>query len=247
MHLQHILDNPVWGALTTEDNRFNLGTPALAYFPENVSPFVGMERWDEEDLVIMESQLPGERSFSVMIAGEVRIPPTFDILFTTPLFQMTCTQLQPVAQAGATIQHLGEADVPAMLALTALTKPGPFLQRTIEFGNYVGIYEHGELLAMAGERLHLRGYTEVSAVCTHPDHLGKGYAAQLMTYACERIFKQGNIPFLHVKTDNLRAIRKYEQLGFTKRADFYFAVIKKGPDQFSTFWIMIDNCSAHRL
>lgn len=162
-----------------------------------------------------------------MIAGEVRIPPTFDILFTTPLYQMTCTGLQSIAQAGATIQQLGVADVPAMLALTALTKPGPFLQRTIEFGNYVGIYEDGKLLAMAGERLHLRGYTEVSAVCTHPDHLGKGYAAQLMTYSCDRIIKEGNIPFLHVKSDNTRAIRKYEQLGFTKRADFYFAVVKK--------------------
>jgi predicted GNAT family acetyltransferase len=227
MHLQHILDNPVWEALTKEDKQFNIGTPALAYFPEDVSPFVGMEHWDEEDLARMESLLPAERGFSVMIAGEVRIPPTFDILFTTPLYQMICTDLQPIDHAGATIQHLGEADVPAMMALTAMTKPGPFLQHTIDFGNYVGIYEHGELLAMAGERLHLRGYTEVSAVCTHPDHLGKGYAAQLMTNACERIMKQGNIPFLHVKTDNLRAIRKYEQLGFTKRADFYFAVVKK--------------------
>lgn len=227
MHIQHILDNPVWQALVTEDKRFNIGTPALAYFPEDVSPFVGMECWDEEDLVSMYNLLPGERSFSIMIAGEVKVPSSFDILFTTPLYQMTCTNLQPIAQAGATIQHLGEADVPAMVALTALTKPGPFLQHTIDFGNYIGIYDKGELLAMAGERLHLRGYTELSAVCTHPDHLGKGYAAQLMTYACERIMKQRNIPFLHVKMDNLRAIRKYEQLGFAKRADFYFAVVKK--------------------
>ena len=227
MHTHHKLDNPVWEALTTEDKRFNIGTPTPAYLPEDVSPLVGMEHWDEKNLASMDSLLPAGRSFSVMIAGEVRIPPTFDILFTTPLYQMICTSLQPIAQAGASIQDLGEADVPAMLALTALTKPGPFLQRTIDFGNYVGIFNNGALVAMAGERLHLRGYTEVSAVCTHPDHLGKGFAAQLMTYACERILKQGNIPFLHVKTDNLRAIRKYEQLGFTKRADFYFAVVKK--------------------
>ncbi len=225
--MQHILDNPVWQALVTEDKRFNIATPSLAYFPEDVSPFVGMECWDDGDLDRMEKILPGKRRFFILVARKVRIPSTFEILFTTPLNQMTCSRLQPIDQAGETIHHLGEADVPAMLALTALTKPGPFLQRTIEFGNYVGIYENGELFAMAGERLHLRGYTEVSAVCTHPDHLGKGYAAQLMTYACERIIKQGNIPFLHVKSDNLRAIRKYEQLGFTKRADIYFAVVKK--------------------
>lgn len=227
MHTQHILDNPVWQALVSEDKRFNIGIPALAYFPEDVSPFLGLERWDEGDLARMDSMLPSERSFSIMIAGEVRIPRTFDILFTTPLYQMICTSLQPIAQGESYIQHLGETDVPAMLSLTALTKPGPFLQHTIDFGNYTGIYENGELLAMAGERLHLRGYTELSAVCTHPGHLGKGYAAQLMTYACERIMKQGNIPFLHVKTDNLRAIRKYEQLGFRIRTDFYFAVVKK--------------------
>lgn len=227
MHLHHILDNPVWGALTTEDKRFNRGSNEMAYFPEDVSPFVGMERWDDMDLANMEGNLTKERSFYVMIAQQVGIPPSFDVLFTTPLYQMMCTNLKSIPQAAAPIQHLGEADVPAMLALTAMTKPGPFLQRTIDFGNYIGIYEHGELLAMAGERLHLKGFTEVSAVCTHPNHLGKGYAAQLMTHACERILAQGNIPFLHVKTDNLRAIKKYEQLGFTKRADFYFAVIKK--------------------
>lgn len=227
MHIKHILDNPVWEALSTEDKRFNRGTNALVFFPEDVSPFVGMEYWNDEDLATMDSLLPAERSFSVMIAGEVMIPPSFEILFTTPLYQMTCTSLQPIAQAGATIQHLAEADVPAMLALTALTKPGPFLQRTIEFGNYVGIYENGELLAMAGERLHLRGYTELSAVCTHPNHLGKGYASHLMSHACETVIQRGNIPFLHVKQDNTRAIAKYEHLGFSIRSAFYFAVIKR--------------------
>jgi predicted GNAT family acetyltransferase len=125
------------------------------------------------------------------------------------------------------IRQLGDADVPAMLALTALTKPGPFLQRTIDFGNYVGMYENGELLAMAGERLHVKGYTEVSAVCTHPAHLGKGYASHLMSHACETVIQRGDVPFLHVKQDNTRAIAKYEHLGFSIRSAFYFAVIKR--------------------
>lgn len=227
MHIKHILDNPVWEALSTEDKRFNRGTNALGFFPDDVSPFVGMKHWDDQDLAMLEKELPADRSFSVMIADQVRIPACFEIVFTTPLYQMVCTKFQPIFDSSLSIRQLGDTDVPAMLALTAMTKPGPFLQRTIDFGNYVGMYENGELLAMAGERLHVKGYTEVSAVCTHPAHLGKGYASHLMSHACETVIQRRDVPFLHVKQDNTRAIAKYEHLGFSIRSAFYFAVIKR--------------------
>jgi ribosomal protein S18 acetylase RimI-like enzyme len=225
--MKHILDNPVWEALSTEDARLNCGNDAVRYFAEDVSPFVGMKHWDDHDLAILEKELPADRSFSVMIADQVRIPACFEIVFTTPLYQMVCTRFQPIFDSSLSMRQLGDADVPAMLELTSLTKPGPFLQHTIDFGNYVGIYQNGELLAMAGERLHVKGYTEVSAVCTHPAHLGKGYASHLMSHACETVIQQGNIPFLHVKQDNTRAIAKYEHLGFSIRSAFYFAVIRR--------------------
>jgi len=227
MNMKHILDNPVWEALVSEDKRFNRGTHALAFFPEDVSPFVGMKHWDDHDLAILEKELPADRSFYVMIADQVRIPDCFQVVFTTTLYQMVCTRFQPIFDSSLSMRQLGDADVPAMLELTSLTKPGPFLQHTIDFGNYVGIYQNEELLAMAGERLHVKGYTEVSAVCTHPAHLGKGYASHLMSHACETVIQQGNIPFLHVKQDNTRAIAKYEHLGFSIRSAFYFAVIKR--------------------
>ena len=227
MQLKHLLDNPVWEALVTEDARMNCGTEEVRYFAEDVSPFVGMKCWDDHDLAILEKQLPADRSFSVMIADQVRIPACFEIVFTTPLYQMVCTRFQPIFDSSLSMRQLGDADVPAMLELTSLTKPRPFLQHTIDFGNYVGIYQNEELLAMAGERLHVKGYTEVSAVCTHPAHLGKGYASHLMSHACETVIQQGNIPFLHVKQDNTRAIAKYEHLGFSIRSAFYFAVIKR--------------------
>lgn len=227
MHMKHILDNPVWEALVSEDKRFNRGTHALAFFPEDVSPFVGMKHWDDHELAMLEKELPADRSFYVMIADRVRIPDCFQVVFTTTLYQMVCTRFQPIFDSSLSMRQLGDADVPAMLELTSLTKPGPFLQHTIDFGNYVGIHSDGELLAMAGERLHVNGYTEVSAVCTHPDHLGKGYASHLMSHACETVIQRGNIPFLHVKQDNTRAIAKYEHLGFSIRSAFYFAVIKR--------------------
>jgi ribosomal protein S18 acetylase RimI-like enzyme len=227
VQLKHLLDNPVWEALVTEDARLNCGTEEVRYFAEDVSPFVGMKCWDNHDLAILEKELPADRSFSVMIADQVKIPACFEIVFTTPLYQMVCTKFQPIFDSSLSMRSLGDADVPAMLELTSLTKPGPFLQRTIDFGHYIGIVEGDKLLAMAGERLHVKGYTEVSAVCTHPDHLGKGYASHLMSHACETVIQRGNIPFLHVKQDNTRAIAKYEHLGFSIRSAFYFAVIKR--------------------
>jgi predicted GNAT family acetyltransferase len=114
-----------------------------------------------------------------------------------------------------------------MLALTAATKPGPFFERTIEFGNYIGIFEGDELLAMAGERLQLDGFTEASAICTKPGHNGKGYASCLLSAVAEIIIASGDTPFLHVKQDNDAALAVYKKLGFEIRRATYFAVFRK--------------------
>jgi predicted GNAT family acetyltransferase len=113
-----------------------------------------------------------------------------------------------------------------MLALTKLTKPGPFGARTHEMGDYFGIRSAGILAAMAGERLRLPGYTEISAVCTHPDHLGCGYASGLMEMFMERICSRGELPFLHVRSENARAIQVYERLGFRKRTSLHYVVLR---------------------
>lgn len=111
--------------------------------------------------------------------------------------------------------------------LAALTKPGPFNTRTIEFGHYHGIFDNGKLVAMTGQRLHIDNYTEVSAVCTHPDHLGKGYAAALIIHQLQLILSQGQKPFLHVRDDNDRAISLYERLGFKVNRSMNFYFMKK--------------------
>jgi predicted GNAT family acetyltransferase len=114
-----------------------------------------------------------------------------------------------------------------MMALTALTKPGPFGNRTHELGTYLGIRREGKLIAMAGERLKIPGYTEVSAVCTHPEHTGHGYARILMAEVMERILGRGETPLLHVREDNVRAIELYQRLGFRLRVLLHFAVLRK--------------------
>ncbi len=129
-------------------------------------------------------------------------------------------------------QTLGQADVPDMLALTAATEPGPFLPETIRMGHYVGIRsagirsDDGRLAAMAGERLKLDKFTEISAVCTDPDFRGRGYGLRLVQYLTERVVRQGKVAFLHVKTEN-RAKALYERLGYQVRRAIVLTVIAR--------------------
>jgi ribosomal protein S18 acetylase RimI-like enzyme len=144
-----------------------------------------------------------------------------------PLSQMIWTSSAVPGEAtAAPIVHLGIDDVDQMLALTGLTKPGPFGRRTHELGTYLGIRDGNRLVAMAGERLRLPGFTEVSAVCTHPDFVGRGYARTLVSAVVNGILGRGERPFLHVARENVRAARVYEGMGFTVRK--FFTVIVLG-------------------
>jgi len=118
--------------------------------------------------------------------------------------------------------QLGPADVPEMLDLVSRTRPGPFLLRTVELGSYLGIRRDGALIAMAGERMHPPGYTEISAVCTDPDHQGSGLASRLMRAVAHGIRGRGEVPILHASSTNHTAIRLYEKLGFAVRREFQF-------------------------
>ena len=123
---------------------------------------------------------------------------------------------------------LGAADVPDMLELVAQTEPGPFLTRTIELGDYLGIRCGGTLVAMAGERFHLDGWTEISAVCTEPNHRGQGLASQLVGALIAGIQRRSRRAFLHVLSTNTGAIRLYEELGFRVRQTATITVMTRG-------------------
>jgi predicted GNAT family acetyltransferase len=117
---------------------------------------------------------------------------------------------------GFDVRALDDDDLDQMLALTALAAPGPFVHGTPQFGGYVGVFEGGQLVAMAGQRMQLPGLTEVSAVCTHPDARGRGLGEFVSYAVAAAIIATGDRPFLHVAIDNYNAIRLYERLGFTR-------------------------------
>jgi len=131
------------------------------------------------------------------------------------------------SDVNADILELGDSDATEMQELAALTKPGPFDPRTRELGNFIGIRVEGKLMAMAGARLKVPGYTEVSAVCTHAKHTGKGYARTLVTELMRRIRERDETPFLHVRADNVGAIGIYRKMGFRERTRPYYVVIRR--------------------
>jgi predicted GNAT family acetyltransferase len=162
-------------------------------------------------------------------------PPRLDALHwreskRIPGFQMACERVTPArthSDGPASVMLDPGADAAEMVALKAIAFPGFFGTRTPEMGRYRGIRINGELVAMAGERLAVPGAREVSAVCTHPAHLGHGYAQQLTREATAVILADGDIPFLHVAGGNGAAIHIYKQLGFVPCADALFVQLER--------------------
>ena len=227
--MPHALDNVIWKALNSSQAHLGRGHKQASKFDQEVSLLGGFSSPTAENYESLAALLgPGER-VGLFLEDAPRPPADWRIVVHIPLLQMLREdRSSPQPRADTPILQLGEPDVPDMLALTKLTKPGPFATRTREMGDYFGIRVDGELIAMAGERLRLPGYTEVSAVCTHPDHLGHGYATRLIALLLERIHNRGEQAFLHSRGDNTRAIDLYERLGFRKRALLEYAILSKG-------------------
>lgn len=219
--------NPVWEALGITQRMYNEGTPEVRFFPADIAPFIGMDAWEKDRHDQLMDTIPAERPFYAMTALPLNLPAAADVKLTLPLYQMQCDAFRPYMVPGVEARILTAEDVPAMIDLTGRTRPGPFYARTMLLGRYYGLFASGKLLAMAGERLRLQGYTEVSAICTDPSATGKGYASHLTSLVCAGIIAAGNKPFLHVRADNERAIRVYRTLGFDISADVHFAIFKK--------------------
>jgi predicted GNAT family acetyltransferase len=132
-----------------------------------------------------------------------------------------------ISDHGVEIVTLGVDDVPEMIALTELTKPGPFSARTHELGTFLGIRIDGRLVAMAGERMKPANYTEITAVCVHPTHRGRSYGQILLGEISRQILARGELPFLHVFSSNIPAIALYRRQGMAIRRRFHVTVLHR--------------------
>lgn len=224
----HPLDNVIWHALTTRQAQFAERSANARIFVREVSPLSGFEEPSGANYAALGALIGEGATTAVFLDQPFTKCPGWEFVVGAPLVQMVCHKPAPFAASnGHAVLELGSAESPEMLELTALTKPGPFGTRTHELGAYLGIRDGGKLVAMAGERLKVPGFTEISAVCTHPEHTGKSYARLLMSEIIDRIRAKGETPFLHVRQDNTRAIAVYESLGFQTRKLLHFAVLRR--------------------
>jgi ribosomal protein S18 acetylase RimI-like enzyme len=227
----HALDNVIWNALTTRQTEFAESYAEARRFAPEVTSLAGFNAPTDAGYASLKGLIGDGGTLGLFLAEPYQARAGWELAASAPLWQMVCENGHaPSASTESSWPELIElsvADSPEMIELTALTKPGPFGKRTHELGTYLGIRSQGKLVAMAGERLKVPGFTEVSAVCTHPQHSGRGYARVLMMEVMRRIRERGETPFLHVREDNARAIALYERIGFRRRVVAQLAVLRK--------------------
>lgn len=223
----HPLDNPVWSALTTRHRGIAIKSGNARRYPAEIAPFAAIRDTSGQSI----ADLAG-----IVVTGEtvVLVSPTpvpldddrFTVTRRTEIHQMIATIL-PAPGNARKQTVLNASDLPDVLDLVAQTRPGPFGPRTMELGEYRGVRANGVLAAMTGERFRLDGFTEVSAVCTHPDFRGQGLSFDLVVQVSRSIQARGAMPFLHVFTDNAPAISLYRKAGFRLRKTLALTVLER--------------------
>jgi ribosomal protein S18 acetylase RimI-like enzyme len=222
-----LLDNPAYAALCGPHQQLAQVRGRARRYPLDVASFLALpsppsaQDWQDAAGLVA----PG--TYAAVGYSGAELPDGWQAVRSFELVQMIEERATATDFSEAIL--LGGDDVPEMLELVAQTAPGPFLSRTIELGDYLGIRCGGALVAMAGERLRLDGWTEISAVCTRPDYRGKGLASQLIGALIARIQRRSQRAFLHVLETNIGAIRLYEELGFRVRQTATLTVVTREP------------------
>ncbi|MCW2931187.1 MAG: acetyltransferase [Actinomycetia bacterium] len=214
----NLLDNPAWYALNGPQAGFAERKGQARRFQPDFCPFYGMPLEPTEEDWADVADLAGPGGLVTLAATWTPFPEGWELGWGGEGVQLVGgDEVGRDVPADREVIRLGPDDVPEVLDLVERTRPGPFRPRTIELGTYLGVRREGALVALAGERLRLDGYTEVSAVCTDEAWRGHGFASRLTLAVAAGIRERGEIPFLHAVATNLNAIRLYEQLGFEFR------------------------------
>ena len=223
--MTHLLDRPAWNALATTHAAFAEGNSQARRYSPSIVPFAASADMAGSLSALAELAKPGE-VMALAEAGELVIPPALEVISQGKLVQMVAAHpYEPFKDAR--IAPLTEANSAEMLALASLTKPGPFTLRAQALGTFWGIKTKGRLVAMAGQRMRLPGFAELSGLCTHPNSQGKGLGTLLFRFVAGEISARGETVFLHAFSTNTHAISLYEHLGFYVRTEVNLAGVKR--------------------
>lgn len=224
----HPLDHAAWTSLTGPHAHFAEGTANVLRYPPDVSPFVALPPRPSPQSWVDLAALAGPGAV-VALPGDAgfldAVPAGWEPVMSGEGVQLVATS-RLVSAPDPEVVVLGSSDVPEMLDLVAGTQPGPFLPRTYELGTYLGIRREGRLIAMAGERLHPPGWTEISAVCTDLAYRRQGLGTRLIRAVAHGIRARGEIPLMHAAASNGSAIRLYLSLGFDLRRRTQFVGLR---------------------
>jgi ribosomal protein S18 acetylase RimI-like enzyme len=218
----HPLDHPVWNALATRQKDLAEGGALARRYPPAMVPFAAMTDTSPESFAALHALMSSSEVAVFFTTEPITPPDELKLLMARTGEQMIGT---PAAVPSDDIVTLGADDVAAMMELTKLTNPGPFAARTRELGTFLGIKREGRLVAMAGERVKPADYTEITAVCVHPDFRGRGYAQMLIGAVARQVVARGEIPYLHVFSDNHSAIALYLRQGMEIRRRMHITVL----------------------
>ncbi len=228
--MDHILDNMIWNAITTGNNDIAVINGDVGCYLPEIAPFAGMKVFNDANLKKLYEFIPANRSVAISSLNKMDHDENkWKLLQPMDVTQMVYEHSMKTftTKNSSLIVPLSEEHVPLMMELTALTRPGPFLQQTIGFKNYFSIFIEDRLAAMAGQRMHPRPYMEVSAICTHPDFRGLGYAKALMLHVMKIILDNSFTPFLHVLSNNINAIELYKTIGYRTRKEIFIDLIRR--------------------
>ncbi|MEO6315378.1 MAG: GNAT family N-acetyltransferase [Chitinophagaceae bacterium] len=221
-----LLDNPAWAALNRTQRQFSIGTDHAKRYRRGILPFAACAGGSAGSLETLDSFTAAGESLYIMGDQLPLLPAAWKITLELPCAQLWLNKevaSLPVDLPGmSTVVRLGETDRREMYELVNQVQPGYYDIDTPLLGRYVGIRKDGKLVAMAGERMRLTGFSELSAICTLPGYTGKGYAQQLISALSHTHARSKERSFLHVAISNERAIRLYQHMGFEQRRTIIF-------------------------
>jgi predicted GNAT family acetyltransferase len=213
------LDRPIWSALTTGWAHLAEGTPAAWRIDRAIGLFGAAADDSPQSLAALAALVPEDGELWLVERAPMRLPDGIRLVKEGLAVQMVLDTLVQTDRTPPAIAPLGDADGAEMFALATRTEPGPYVRYSHRLGGFVGVRVDGRLVAMAGERMRMPGYAEISAVCTDPDWRGRGLAGHLTRHVANAILARGETPFLHCYASNMGTIALYEAMGFRVRTE----------------------------